>query len=299
MTSFLLSALRFPSVARRHADILRAFVRRDIASRYEGSLLGKLWPLIHPAMLLAVYGLVFSKMLKVELRPEDAQFERGAISDAWVTTLFMASGILPWICTVDGLNRCVPVVVENNNLIKKVAFPSELLPTYTTLVSFFQMLLGFALFVPLYVLVMLFAPETPVGENAALLKTLWLLPLPIVLQWVFVTGLGMLLGAANVFLRDVGQVLPLATMVWMFFSPVFYKVEGIAKNIEDVPWVADAIYWNPLYHLLGLYRGCFPYQRGEPFPWNSAAIFAAIAIGTFILGHGCFQRWKGHFADEV
>lgn len=297
--SFLASAFRFPSVARRHADILRAFVRRDIASRYEGSLLGKLWPLLHPAMLLAVYGLVFSKMLKVELRTPEQALLPGALSNAWVTTLFMASGILPWICTVDALNRCTPVVVENNNLIKKVAFPSELLPTYTTLVSFFQMLLGFALFVPLYVLVILYAPETPVGENAALLRSLWLLPLPIALQWAFVTGLGMLLGAANVFLRDVGQVLPLATMVWMFFSPVFYKLEGIAKNVADAPWVADAIRWNPLYHLLALYRGVFAFERDVAFPWDSAAIFAAIALCTFVVGHGCFQRWKGQFADEV
>ncbi|MBM4014636.1 MAG: hypothetical protein FJ293_06705 [Planctomycetes bacterium] len=297
--SFLLSAFRFPAVARRHIDIVRAFVRRDIASRYEGSLLGRLWPLLHPALLLAVYGLVFSRMLKVPLRTAEEAARAGAIPDAWVTTIFMASGILPWICTIDALNRCTPVVVENNNLIKKVAFPSELLPTYTTLVSFFQMLLGFALFVPLYVLVMLLVPATPLGENTAMLRSLVWLPLPLVLQWLFVTGLGMLLGAANVFLRDVSQVIPLASLVWMFFTPVFYRIEMIAQQTQEVPWVAEAIRWNPLFHLLALWRGCFPYESGATFPWDSAAIFALIACGTFVVGHGCFQRWKGYFADEV
>ncbi len=297
--SFLVSAFRFPAVARRHADIVRAFVRRDIAARYEGSLLGKLWPLLHPALLLAVYGLVFAMMLKVRLRDAGAELAAGALGDGWVTTIFLASGILPWICTVDALNRCTPVVVENNNLIKKVAFPSELLPTYTTLVSFFQMLLGFALFVPLYAGVILLATDRPTVDALVELRWLLLLPLPIALHWLFVTGLGMLLGAANVFLRDVGQVIPLATMVWMFFSPVFYKIEGLAADATDLPWVAELVQWNPLFHLLALYRGCFPYEAGAAFPWDSAAIFAAIAFATVVVGHGCFQRWKGLFADEV
>ncbi len=299
MPSFFSSALRFPSVAARHADLVRAFVRRDLAARYEGSLLGKLWPLLHPALLLAVYGLVFSKLLGVTLRSDAEAARPGAIGDGWVATLFMASGILPWICTVDALNRCTPVVVENNNLIKKVAFPSELLPTYTTLVSFFQMLIGLALLVPLYACVMLFASgDTPPSENVHWLKHLLWLPLPIVLQWFFVTGLGMLLAAVNVFVRDVGQVIPLATLVWMFFTPIFYKLEGLARKTEE-EWVAAAIQWNPLYHLMALYRGCFPYEVDPEFPLRSAAIFAAIALGTFLVGHGCFHRWKGHFADEV
>lgn len=299
MPSFLSSALRFPSVAARHADLLRAFVRRDLAARYEGSLLGKLWPLLHPALLLAVYGLVFAKLLGVTLRSEEAKALPGAISDGWVATIFMASGILPWICTVDALNRCTPVVVENNNLIKKVAFPSELLPTYTTLVSFFQLLIGLALLVPLYAGVMLFASGgTPAADNVHWLSNLIWLPLPIVLQWLFVTGLGMLLAAVNVFMRDVGQVIPLATLVWMFFTPIFYKLETLAAKTEE-QWVAAAIQWNPLYHLMGLYRGCFPFEPDVHFPWRSAAIFAAIALATFVVGHGCFHRWKGHFADEV
>jgi lipopolysaccharide transport system permease protein len=297
--SFLVSVFRFPAVVRRHGDIVRAFVRRDIAARYEGSLLGKLWPLLHPALLLAVYGLVFSWMLKVPLRSEAAAAAAGALGDGWVTTIFMASGILPWICTVDALNRCTPVVVENNNLIKKVAFPSELLPTYTALVSFFQMALGLALFVPLYAAVMLFAVERPIAEVATDLCRMALLPLPIVLHWLFVTGLGMLLGAANVFLRDVGQVIPLLTMVWMFFSPVFYKIEGLATQAKELPWVAEVVQWNPLFHLLALYRGCFPYEPGGAYPWRSAGIFAATALVVFVVGHGCFQRWKGQFADEV
>ncbi len=296
MTSFLLTALRFPAVAAKHGDLLRAFVKRDLAARYEGSLLGKLWPVLHPAMLLGVYSLVFAKMLKVNLLSDGAS---APIELGWVTTFFMLSGILPWICTVEGLNRCTPVVVENSNLIKKVAFPSELLPTYTTLVTFFQMLIGFALFIPLYVTVILLAPGATLAENAAQLVGLAWFPVAVALQFVFVTGLGMLLSAVNVFVRDVAQVIPLATLIWMFFTPIFYRFETIETSMKELPWLATTMKWNPLYHLLALYRGCFAYERGARFPYDSLAIFTAIAVGVFILGHGCFHRWKGLFADEV
>lgn len=288
----IVEAMRFPRVALRHRDILAAFVVRDLKARYEGSLLGRLWPVLHPAMLLAVYALVFAKLLGQKFAAAGVEV---VVGEGWVTTFFMLSGILPWICVVESLTRCTPVVIENNNLIKKVAFPSELLPTYATVVGFVQMLIGFALFVPLYAAVLL---ASGTGGGAASLASLLWLPLPIALQFVFVAGLGMLLAAVNVFVRDVGQVIPLATLVWMFFSPVFYRIETLT-GVVDVPWLATAMQFNPLVHLLALYRACFRYEEGATLPLDSLGIFAAIAFATFVFGHGCFQRWKGQFADEV
>jgi len=295
MASALIQSLRFPAVALRHRDILRAFVARDIKARYEGSMLGRLWPLLHPLLLLGVYSLVFAKVLGVRFSSIGAA---PVVADGWVTTFFMLSGILPWVCTVESIARATPVVVENSNLIKKVAFPSELLPTYTTMVSFTQMLIGFALFVPLYAVVILGASEGEAGDRwLRLAPLLSALPVAIALQFLFVTGLSMLLAATNIFVRDVGQVLPLASLIWMFFTPIFYKIDAIEQ--AGIAWVVTAMKWNPMYHLLAVYRGCFSYEAGRPFPIDSLLIFAAIAAGVFLLGHGCFQRWKGQFADEV
>jgi len=298
MISSFAQAFRFPAVALHHIDVLRAFVSRDLKARYEGSILGRIWPIFQPLLLLGVYGLVFSKMLGVEFtRPGFPPLVGGK----WVTTFFMMSGILAWTCTVEAVNRCCPVVVENANLIKKVAFPSELLPTYTILVSFVQMLIGFALFVPFYVVVILVSGQGTLLERAATLTSLLWLPLPIVLHFVFVLGLGMLLGAINVFVRDLQQMVPLATLIWMFFSPIFYRMENIRDMAEakGAGWLVIAMQANPLYHLLALYRGCFVYEQGATFPFDSLWIFAAIALGVFVLGYGCFHRWKGQFSDEV
>jgi ABC-type polysaccharide/polyol phosphate export permease len=295
MASLLTSALRFPGVVARHRDIVGAFVSRDLKARYEGSLLGRLWPVLQPALLLAVYSLVFTKMLSIPLKPVGATVP---IGEGWITPFFMLSGILPWLCTVESVTRCTAVVVENGNLIKKVAFPSELLPTYSTVVGFVQMLIGFALFVPLYVVVVLVTTKD--GGAGELLRHLAWFPVPVVLQFVFVAGLGMLLAALNVYVRDIGQAVPLATMIWMFLSPIFYRVEMIASATPAPPaWVITAMKCNPLYHLLAMYRAVFAYEAGTTFPLESLGIFAAIAVGTFLIGHGCFHLWKRGFPDEV
>ncbi len=294
MASALTHALRFPAVALRHRDVLGAFVSRDLKARYEGSLLGRLWPVLQPLLLLGVYSLVFARILKVPLKSAGAEVP---VADAWVTTFFMLTGILAWSCTSESLSRCAPVVVENGNLIKKVAFPSELLPTYSIAVSFVPMLIGFALFIPVYAGVMLFAADGSLATRLAGLQGLAWFPVPVALHFVFVLGLGMLVSALNVFVRDVGNLLPPVMTVWMFLSPIWYRVDTLEET--GIGWLAPAMKANPLYHLLALYRGVFAYERGARFPFESLGIFAAIAAGVFVLGHGCFHRWKGLFPDEV
>lgn len=298
MVRALNELLRFPAVAFRHRDVLGAFVRRDLKSRYEGSMLGRIWPVFQPVLLLGVYSLVFSGLLGVEFRRPGIE---PLVGGPFVTTFFMLAGILAWSCTVEAVNRGCGVIIEHANLIKKVAFPSELLPTYTTMVSFVQMLIGFALFVPFYVIVMFAAGAGSFAERAGSLAHLAWLPLPLLLHFVFLAGLGMLLGALNVFVRDLQQILPLATLIWMFFSPIFYNIDTLEKASQrtGAGWIVGAMKANPLYHLLALYRGCFACEQGASFPLDSLAIFAAIALGVFLLGYGCFRRWKGLFPDEV
>jgi lipopolysaccharide transport system permease protein len=298
MSSALIEVLRFPVVAFRHRDVLGAFVRRDIKARYEGSLLGRIWPVFEPVLLLGVYSLVFSGLLNVPFtRPGFKPLVGGPI----VTSIFMLSGILVWSCTVQAVNRGCTVIIEHANLIKKVAFPSELLPTYTIMVCFVQMLIGFALFTPFYVVMMLATGAGTMAERAASLSHLAWLPLPILLHFVFVAGFAMLIGALNVFVRDLQQIVPLATLIWMFFSPVFYRIDNLEQQIEKAgaTWLVIAMKFNPLYHLLALYRGCFTCEEGATFPLDSLWIFAAMAVGTFLVGYGCFRRWKGLFPDEV
>jgi len=295
MISALAQALRFPSLAFDHKDVLGAFVRCELRSRYQGSLFGRLWPVLQPLLQFAVFGFVFAVILGVELATEHSIVPAG-----WGVVFFMLSGIIPWITFAESTQRGVQVVVENANLIKKIAFPSELLPTQVVMVATVQQLIAFALLVPTYLIVVLAVSGAPMEDRLSVAGHLAFLPVPLLLQFVFATGLAMLTGSFNVFVRDVGNVVPLALVIWQFLSPVFYRFDMVESRLaSSAPWAVDVLHANPLYHLLALWRYAFCYERGVPFPQASLLTFGITAIVVFVLGLGLFRRWKGHFADEV
>jgi ABC-type polysaccharide/polyol phosphate export permease len=295
MISALAQALRFPSLAFDHKDVLGAFVRRELKARYQGSLLGRLWPILQPLLQFAVFGFVFAVILGVELATEHS-----IVPKEWGVVFFMLSGIVPWITFAESTQRGVGVVVENANLIKKIAFPSELLPTQVVMVATVQQLIALALLVPTYLIVVLAVSGAPMADRLAVASHLAFLPVPFVLQFVFATGLAMLTASFNVFVRDIGNVVPLGLIIWQFMSPVFYRFEMVESGLANsAPWAVSVLHANPLFHLLALWRFAFCFERGVPFPGDSLLVISITAAFVFVLGLGLFRRWKGLFADEV
>jgi len=295
MISALAQALRFPSVAYVHKDVLGAFVRRELKARYQGSLLGRLWPVLQPLLQFAVFGFVFAVILGAPTATSNS-----IVSNQWGVVFFMLSGIIPWITFAESTQRGVQVVVENANLIKKIAFPSELLPTQVVLVATVQQLIAFALLAPTYLIVVLAVSGAPMADRLSVASHLAFLPVPLLLQFVFATGLAMLTASFNVFVRDVGNVVPLALVIWQFLSPVFYRFELVENGLaNNAPWAVGPLHANPLFHLLALWRFAFCFERDVAFPQASLITFGIMAIVVFVLGLGLFRRWKGLFADEV
>jgi ABC-type polysaccharide/polyol phosphate export permease len=292
MISAFVEAFRFPAVALRYKDVLGAFVRRELKARYEGSLLGRLWPFLQPLIQFAAFGFVFAVILQVPLSAHGA-----VVGPGWIVVFFMLSGILPWITFAESVQRGANVVLENANLIKKIAFPSELLPAQVVLVATVQQLIALALFVPVYVGVVLGGSDAPMHDRLDVLRHLVGLPLPLLLQIFFSIGLAMLLSSFNVFVRDVGNVVPLAMIIWQFLSPIFYRFDMVEKQVPA--WAVSVLHANPLYHLFALWRDAFCYEVGAAYPVQSLLIFGIVSLAVFTAGLTLFRRWKGYFADEV
>jgi ABC-type polysaccharide/polyol phosphate export permease len=226
------------------------------------------------------------------MAPEgDGDFERG-----WRSTFYLVTGILPWTALAESLTRGTGVVREHANLIKKIAFPSELLPVYQGIVYHVYFLVGFAVFVVV---------ETAVNGGLPV-AILWF-PAVLLVQLMLITGFTMILSAANVFVRDVMQAVPIALVFWMFTTPVFYDLSAIATSgklaggSDDVDWVllaGTAMHYNPVAILLGIYRAMFSYGRvGFPL----VGMFKLFLVSALVLwlGYAYFLRCKGRFADEV
>src|SRR5262245_25592512 len=152
-------------------------VRREIGARFAGSSLGGLWSLIHPAIMLSLYTLVFTYIYRVP-----------KIDGEYSFTEFVFCGLWPWMAFQEACLRSVTVIVDNANLVKKLQFPSELLVMAVILSSFLSQGIGFLLF-----LVMLM-----VWKGTISLLSLLLLVVPVVLHMALATGIGMLLACGNV-----------------------------------------------------------------------------------------------------
>lgn len=254
-----------------HRYTIEAFVRRDIQGRYVTSMMGLSWAIIQPLTLLLLYTFVFAYVLKIRL---------GGSGTPASFALYLFCGMLPWLAFVEGVTRSASVILDQAHLIKKVVFPSEILPAYVVLSALVMEFVGLALLVA--------------GVGVFQRNLGWpmvFLPVIILLQFLFTMGLGWFFASINVFLRDVGQLLGLGMTLWMFLTPIFYPAEMVPERFR---WVLDL---NPMYYLVQAYRDVVLDQRFPALPHVVA--LAAIAMATFILGHWFFRRSKHAFVDVL
>jgi lipopolysaccharide transport system permease protein len=284
--------------------MLSAFIGRELRARYVGSVLGRAWPFLHPLLILAVYWLVFVRILQVRLgnpdwaKPISEAFGENAADTFHVVLL--CGGLVPWLVTAEFLMRCTTTIVENGGLVKKISFPTELLPVY---------LLG-AYFINLLIMVAIFIAGTYIFTPFRS-PLLWMLPIVMIVHGILLLGLGYLLATLNVFIRDVQQLMPLVVNIWFFLTPVVYPREMLPEGAKEWAWVFD---WNPMSHLIQVYRWTtvFPEKirmtvdaSGAVVPvttahiWYELGIVAGVAVMFFAIGYGVFMSQKHKFADEI
>jgi lipopolysaccharide transport system permease protein len=255
-----------------HRALILQLSRRRIASRYRGSLLGGLWAVIHPLMMLCVYTFVFSFVLR-------ARGSFASESEAHFA-LFVFSGMIIYTIFSEAVNDAPSLVLSNRNYIKHLLFPVEVL----SWVSVVSGLFGFAVS-----LVILLGFSTvmngPPPLSALLLP---LLVLPVVL---FSLGLSWFLSSLGTFLQDLSQATNVATTALFFLSPIFYPLSAIPEPIRRYS------YLNPFAVTLESARGVL--FEGTPPDWPA---LAALTLASFIvawLGYVWFMRTKGAFADVL
>jgi len=254
-----------------HRQALEIFVGRDLRGRYVSSALGLWWAVIQPLVLLTLYTFVFSVIMKQRLGPGQGTGE---------FAVYLFCGLLPWLAFADAVTRSASVIVEQTPLIKKVAFPSEILPVHLVLSAIVVEFLGLAVFL---IVVALF-DHRPGWSLLAL-------PVVVAFQFLFTSGVAWLLGSVAVFLRDARQVVGLALTLWMFLTPIMYRLDLVPERFR---WVMSV---NPMTVVIDAYRAAV---LGAQLPSPAAmGMFAAVALIVFVFGHWVFSRAKPAFADML
>ncbi len=249
-----------------HRELLAMLVARNIKIRYKESVLGFLWTLLGPLLLIGIYALFLGIM-------------RFSISMPLLVT-----GIFVWQYLAMTLGDSTNAIVGNANLIQKAAFPRVLLPLSIVLANLVNLLLSLII-VGIYL----------VFTNVSFGMPLWLC-VAIVSQMALCIGLSLLLSAANVFFRDVQHVIGVLMMAWFFVTPVIYSPVMVLQTFSD-PRLHQLFYLNPMTGLLALYRNAL---MGEAMPQANLWI-PSLAVSWLMLAAGVvvFQKLQRSFADEL
>jgi len=252
-----------------YRGLIGNFVKRDISSKYVGSLLGLYWSVINPIITILVYIIVFGVFLKVRL-PGD--------NNIWDFALYFAAGFLPWIVFNDSVMRASRSIIDNKHYIKKVPFPSEIFPVYVTLSECINLLIGLVIYLVMF-LILKGVPSV----------YLLLLPLAIILQFLFTLSLGLFLSSGAVFFRGIPQILGAVFMIWFWATPIAYTVNMIPPEFH---WIVQL---NPVFYMLEIYRDALFYGKlPELSILVPFLVFTGLIFGASIL---FFRRTKHGFGE--
>lgn len=259
------------NLIREHRGLIHSMVQRDLTSRYKGSLIGLMWTVITPAVMITIYTVIFSGIFGAKFGAEGGHLRFAA---------YLFCGMLPWIAISDGIQRSTTVLTDNVNLVRRVVFPLEVLPANLALSALVQQLLGTIVLL----LVALLMQRT-------LHPTVLLIPVLLVPQLLMTLGISWLMASLGVFIRDMTHVNQLMLQMLMYLTPILYPENLIPAGYR---WLVDL---NPLAPLIRSYR--FILLEGRMPDWRGLSFTFLFAIACFGIGYWWFERTKKAFADVL
>lgn len=259
----------------RNRELILAMVGREVVGRYRGSVMGLLWSLVTPLLMLMVYTFVFSVVFKA--RWTDAA---GVQDTRAHFAILLFAGLIVHGLFAEVVNRAPALILGNVNFVKRVVFPLEVLPVVAA---------GAALFHSAVSLVVLLAAVFV--TLGAIPWTAVLFPLVLLPLLMLTLGVAWILASLGVFMRDVGQVVGLLTTVLLFLSPVFFPVTAVPEAFR--PWML----LNPLTFVIEQSRALLIF--GEAPAWGMWLVYTFVAGAFAWLGYAWFQKTRRGFADVL
>ncbi|MCF2653178.1 ABC transporter permease [Anaeromassilibacillus senegalensis] len=239
-----------------YRDLLKHLVMKDLKLKYRRSVLGYLWSVLNPLLIMIVISIVFSSMFKrsIENYP-----------------LYLFTGQMLFNYMNQSTHTALSAINANGALIKKAYVPKYIFVFAKITSGMVDLVFSLGALI----IVMVFT-------GAGFSFTNLLFPVVLVQLYVFCLGLGLFLAQANVFFRDVTYIYNAVTTAWMYLTPIFYPLESLP---DQVRWFIEHL--NPMYFYVGQFRDIIYYQQ---LPSSglilagciSALVMLAIGIHTFV-----------------
>lgn len=254
-----------------YRELLRTLVFKDIRARYKGSALGFAWNFAIPLLQLMVFWFLFGVIL------------RTTASSNYPFAVFLFTGLLPWNFVANSVNGGAVSIRNSANMVKKIYFPLQILPLATVMAEFIALLLGM---IVLMIVILVFG----VGVSWHIV----MLPLSFLELVVFIAGFVYLFACANVFFRDVGHILGIVVMAWMYVTPVLFPIKTVASRAH---WASIIVHLNPMTAVVDSFHSLLLDHHTPDWFWFGYS--AAAAVIMFIIGFTVFNHFKYQFEEEV
>lgn len=263
-------------------ELFRNLTLRELRGKYKRSALGWAWSLVNPLATMGIFAVVFKFVLKIEP-------DTGDPSGLTSFPFFLLCGLLPWNFFLAGLTQGMSAPLVNGGLIKKVYFPREVLTASVVAAAAVQFLIE--LVVLMVALVFVGNVAFPYIPGIALV---------LAIQTVFIYGLGLGVGALNVYFRDVQHFLGLALQMWFYATPVVYPMNLVPREAHVFGWDLPFLKLyelNPMVRFVNMYRDLMYDLRWPEL--GDLAYVAGVAIITLAVGRWIFLKLEPRFAEEL
>lgn len=246
-------------------------VMRELLSRYHRSLLGIMWALLNPLVMITVYTVVFSEIMRTRLP---------GMGGKYIYSIYLCAGLLTWNFFSEILSKTLTVFIDNGNLLKKVNFPKACLPAIILISESANFGIIFLIFMAMQAVIGTFPGPLLLAVFPVL-----------VIQAALAVGLGVLLGTLNVFFRDINHIVKIGLQFWFWLTPIVYPLSIVPEYMRAV------FQLNPLFPLTEAYQRVFVIHEAPR--WETLVPVAIFAAFILWLGLHTFRKNAGEIVDEL
>lgn len=250
----------------RYRHLLLNLVLKDLKLKYRGSVFGFLWSLANPLLMIVVYSIAFTHILRIG-------------SEGFVFYLML--GILAWTFFANSLAMSTGAIADNGGLVKSVFFPRAILPASGVLFNLAQYLLTAVVFLPVMLLWYHVTPAPP----------MILFPVFVLLQVLFTIGLALILATGTAFFRDVRHLVEVGLAVLFWTTPVVYELVQVPERLRLPILLSPMSPFVTAYHQIFYYRA-WP----DAATWTIAVTYACVALAV---GLWLIVRYEDRFAERI
>lgn len=230
---------------------------KNLKLRYRGTVLGYLWSLLNPVLMMIVYSIVFSYIVRIGVKNYP---------------IFLLCALLPWGFFSTSLTAASSSIVDNFNLINKVYFPREIFPVSVIFANLLHLIISM-------IILIVFLSFT---QTISILP-IFTLPFAIIAHVVFTIGISLLLSCLTVFYRDIKHILEIVMVIWFYATPIVYPLSMVPEKLQIFFCL------NPMAWIISIYRSILFYGECPAI----SAILATCSFSFLIFYLGCyfFQKY--------